>query len=273
MLKLENISTPGIYTGLSNKDYQQHGAVGSTSLKTVIYKSSAHLKYGIKKEATAGMELGTAIHTAILEPDMFPQQYVVGLDLPKRKNADKEAHADFKLEHAGKTIITKDQKIIIDGCAASVLRHPKAKRLLSKGVAEQSIFWKMEGVDCKCRPDYTTMIADMPVFVDLKTTADASPKGFQKAIVNFGYHISAAYYIEGGSKSGICPENFIFIAVEKEPPYAVGIYRATHEMLAEGRELFLKAIEMIAKCQATGNWIGYSEEILDIDLPAWAYRK
>ena len=121
-------------------------------------------------------------------------------------------------------------------------RHPTASKLFTGGVAEQSCYWSQTvyyadaraEVLCKCRPDYVKAISGGYVIVDLKTTLDARERPFQgRAYWDLGYHLSAAHYVTGLTEiRGTPPQAFIFVAVEKEPPYAG--FHSTKEVSKEG---------------------------------------
>lgn len=75
---------PGIYYGLPNADY--HGGPGTNKgLLDVVARSPLHAKALLDRanddrpEPTAAMQLGTALHTLVLEPDAFADQYVCEL--------------------------------------------------------------------------------------------------------------------------------------------------------------------------------------------------
>jgi exodeoxyribonuclease VIII len=108
------------------------------------------------------------------------------------------------------------------------------------------------------------------LLADLKTTRDASPRGFGSAIANYGYAIQAAHYIAGCRSVGHEIENFVFLAVEKEPPYAVGCYVLTPDVLASAETKRLALLDLLATCRATNRWPAYSDRIETISLPAWA---
>lgn len=77
---------PGIYTNaeLSNEAYHASEGVSSTTLKELINRSPAHCRAymdGLRKKGSASMSLGTIIHSAVLEPESFGQEYFV---LPAR---------------------------------------------------------------------------------------------------------------------------------------------------------------------------------------------
>jgi hypothetical protein len=66
---------------------------------------------------------------------------------------------------------------------------------------------------------------------DVKTTEDASIEAFSKTIAQYGYAQQAAYYMDLLGAS-----HFVFIAVEKTAPYAVGVYCLDAASIAVGRE-------------------------------------
>ena len=73
---------PGIYTAdeLSNEDYHAGDGVSSTVLKELIKRSPAHcraLMDGLRSKTSNAMNLGTVVHTAVLEPHRFWDQYWV----------------------------------------------------------------------------------------------------------------------------------------------------------------------------------------------------
>ena len=63
---------------------------------------------------------------------------------------------------------------------------------------------------------------------------------------------------------------FIFLAVEKEPPYAVAVYEATHEMLHTAQKQIAPLLDVYAECLKTDVWPGYKDELQQIQLPRWA---
>jgi exodeoxyribonuclease VIII len=153
----------------------------------------------------------------------------------------------------------------------AIYAHPAAAMLLGlPGKAEQTFMWTdaATGLECKCRPDWMT--DDGSIVVDLKTTEDASPAGFKKSIANYRYHVQAAFYLHSLEQAtGVCPEQFIFIAVEKKPPHAVAVYAADPEMIKTGWHTAERDLDAIAQCRKLNRWPGYNEAIEPISLPPW----
>lgn len=175
----------------------------------------------------------------------------------------------------GRIVLSPEQWDQLHEMAAAVHAHPAAGSLLTScpGEAEKSVYWidATTGVLCRCRPDWWR---DDNVIVDLKTTEDASPEGFAKSMANYRYDVQAAYYLDGIQQAtGKRPKAFVFIAVEKKPPYGVGVYVLDSDSLELGRAQYQHDLRVYAECERSGIWPGYGDKIQTISLPAWHANK
>lgn len=227
----------------------------------------------VEPEPTAAMLLGTALHTKVLEPDTVAERYVVAPDgIDRRTKAGKEAWAEFEATAAGKTVLAKEDAEQILRMSEAVLTHPAAALLLGQlpGKAETTWMWTDEATElrCKCRPDWLT--DDGSLIIDLKTTEDASPREFERSVAKWRYHVQAAWYLHGlEAANGKRPDQFIFVCVEKKPPYAVAVYAAAPEMIEAGWKQAQRDLETLAVCRSTDSWPSYSDQIETINLPPW----
>jgi exodeoxyribonuclease VIII len=133
-------------------------------------------------------------------------------------------------------------------------------RILSNGLPEVIKTWTdpKSGAPVKCRADWDN--ENMGIIADLKTTDDASPKGFAKSCRKWTYDKQAAVYSDGMKR-----DNFVFMAVEKNAPYAVGVYFAGADMIEAGREKRDKNLNTYVEALSTGIWKGYSEDIVPVE--------
>jgi len=250
----------------SNAEYHADPAVSASHLHAVAASPYHYWKRFIDPqrqsvEPTAAMRLGSLVHCAVLEPDELLQRY--GVCGPRNTKAGKEQAAEMAA--SGIESVTEADMALAQAMCAAVREHPAAALLLASGKAEQSFWWDdiTSGLRCKCRPDWYSGTT----IVDLKTTTDASPSGFAKSVANFRYHVQANHYL-----AGTFAERFIFIAVEKTYPYAVGVYELDAEAMAHGAELRRQNMQTIADCRAINEWPGYSTGIEPLSLPSWALR-
>ncbi len=257
---------------MTNAEYHTHPAISKSDLD-LINRSPMHFKYAKSnpKEQTEAMLFGSVAHKLILEPESFDTEYAIMPICDRRTKAGKEKYQEFIESLKGKTPIPAELFERVSVVADAVKANPVVRKLLNGGQAEQSYFWNENGIECKCRPDY---LKDKLV-IDLKSTTDASPEAFTKAAYNYRYHVQAWWYIHGLNKCGIDVKDFIFIAFEKEPPYAVCVYAADDLILELGEREAMKNLEVYRECRETDNWYGYEKkpEIHSLSLPEWIIKK
>jgi hypothetical protein len=246
---------PGLYSDLSLADY--HAAPGlSKSDLDLIARSPAHYRHG-EREVTPAMRLGTVVHACVLEPDQWESRYVRANGKRSKTNVDAAP---------GRVVLTADDWEICLRIRDAVWNHPTCQDLFSDGITEHSAWW----IDpdtlllCKCRPDWSRS----GVLIDLKTAQDASLAGFARAVDRYRYHVQAAYALDGWpTAGGGAVEQFVFIAVEKVPPFAVGLYELAPVALRQGRRLYQRDLATVNDCLTRQHWPGYATEITVIDLP------
>jgi exodeoxyribonuclease VIII len=265
---------PGVYPDISNDDYHSGPGISNSGLN-LLRKSPKHYWAAYldpdreEREATPALRLGSAIHSAILEPHKFTNEFVAAPEVDRRTKEGKDIYAAFLAKAEGRTVITAKEMETVGRVARSVMTHKVYRKVFERemGKAETSIYWedKDSGVLCRIRPDWL----GAGVILDVKTTEDASPDAFMRSIFTYGYHRQAAFYIDGCRQSGIDPGAFMFMALEKSSPYAVAFYYAEPEMIEQGRKEYKKLLRIYADCLATGNWPGYPEKIVPINLPEW----
>lgn len=271
MIKIDTIGLVSIPA----EKYHAHPAVGHSGLVRIM-RSPAHFRAWLEAppEPTQAMLLGTAFHTALLEPDRFSQTHVVAPKFDRRTKEGKAAAEAWEAENAGKTALTVDQMSAIEKMVASVHSHAGAASLLACGMAEMSAFWidQETGIECKCRPDWFQVDGGVQHIAEVKTCCDATYESFARSIAINGYDVQAALYVDGIQAVTRCKASFFFIAVEKEPPYAVAVYKPSDELIEVGRAKYRGALEMLQWCLTNDSWPGYQPhgQIEEIDLPRWA---
>lgn len=258
----------GLFPGIPIEEYHRMAGVSSTRLKKMS-RSAAHYATNYDK-GSKEKDFGRLFHPVILEPGTV--DLLVAPDLNKNSNAWKE----WKAANTGREIVSEKDKVVLDGMAASVAAHPGASKLLygGDGVNEHSGWWMDEesGELCRCRPDRYRR--DIGIIVDLKSAKDASKAGFERDAEKLGYFLSAAMYCDGvEAATGDRVKGFVFVAVEKEPPFAVGVYAYDSRSMEAGRTKYKRLLMDIADCKASGSWPAYSDNIETISLKNWTIKE
>lgn len=287
---------PGIYPGVPMELYHAWDCASNSRLSR-LRQSPAHLKAYLEQppEERSALVIGRAAHATILEPETFDSVYTVAgqctaikKDKDRCSNGGTSLHSELgwlcgvhgKGLHAGfsttQFVLPEAMFSACRGMRNAVHAHKAASALLA-GMhdAELSVVWNdaETGVSCKARFDgLARQIADGTI-LDVKTTTDASERAFERSIFSWGYHRQAAFYLDAAAASGIEARNFVIIAVEKEPPYAVAVYRLTEGAIDAGRDQLRIALARYAECTARNEWPGYPDEVRDIAIPAYAWAQ
>ena len=125
------------------------------------------------------------------------------------------------------------------------------------------------GAECKGRADLARL-AD-GCLLDLKTTPDASPAAFARSVLAYGYHCQGAAYESGCKALGAEIRDFLFLTVEKSPPFLAAVYRLPDSFLELGRRQWAAACRTFAECRERDAWPGYAPGITELELPRWAW--
>jgi exodeoxyribonuclease VIII len=213
---------------------------------------------------------GQALHCLVLTPTQFNNEFSV---LPALNRRTREGKALYdQIVSQGKPVVSAATFGRLEAMGGSILNHPTSI-LLKDGVEESSYIWKDPDTDllCKCRPDYLRST----VIVDIKTCQDASYDSFQRDIIDHRYHVQGAYFIDGVSATlnDKIKRDFVLIAVEKSPPFAVAAYKLDGEALEIGRDEYKRDLQKY-KTHVTHPelWQGYSSGVMEMDRPNWAKR-
>lgn len=268
----------GIYDLLPSETYHAHKESYSRSSLMDFDKSPFH--YWAKhlnperpiKESTLQMFLGSAFHALILEPHLFADQYAIQPPKVLLKNVGREIYDAYKreielLECGEKQILSPDEMQILWGMEKSLYKNNKAIELLNNAEIEKSFFWrdKKSGLMVKSRPD----ILHKNMYVDLKTCSDASPRAYQREMIDYGYHIQGAMVRDAiRNLENREMNNVINICVETKYPFTTAIYIIDEEALDFAEKKYKAILLDLKQCLETNEWPAY--DIQTIGVPAWA---
>jgi hypothetical protein len=250
---------------------EYHSAAGiSKSGLDLIARSPAHYRFGAPREPSRAMEIGTAIHTAILEPDRFASEYMLLKGVEDRRSA---VYKDAVKTHGSERTLTgpesdrvaaMQESVYANPHAAGFLRDPACQRELSVFTTDPET-----GVGVKARFD--AMLTGRSL--DLKKTQDARPDMFAKSVANYRYHVQAAFYSDVWKwETGEELRAFGFLAIEDEAPNATAIYVLDDDALEYGRRLYRRDLHLYAKCLDAGEWPALETKPQVLTLPAWALK-
>lgn len=266
------IDAPGIYD-LDESAYHADESLAptlgrslsATGAKTILTNPArfAHERDHGRPEKRV-YDLGTLAHALILGN---PDQRVRVIDAYDwRTKAAKEARA---AAYANRQVpVHRGDLRAVAPLRRAIRRHELASAILSQGEAERSLYWidPDTGVTCRGRLDWVRDNA----LVDVKTVpyGGTDTHTLAKAAATYDWPLQAAHYIDGWEALTGARLPFLFLVIEKEPPYFIRIVQLSDDDLAAGQERIRLARDLFARYEADG----YPEPAADIDtltLPRW----
>lgn len=178
----------------------------------------------------------------------------------------------------GRQILRQDDMKRINGMTEAIWNNESASRVLgSLDQTEVSVLWEFCGKPFKSRIDGIS--AEKRWALDLKCvsagSASPEPEGFPRKVWNMKYHRQAGLYAY--SLDQVAPEleidQFLFLAVEQTPPHLLCVYSCNSDMLHAGVLNGEHLVTNLQGCESCGLWPGYADEIVDLNLPAFGWKK
>lgn len=214
---------------------------------------------GVEDEATREKGIGSAAHAML-----FDTQPVVVYG--KARNDKHAEYQEFKKEHAGSLIVTQSEFWEAAGIAKAVRENKRAMELLAGKdvIREQTVITSIAGRLCRATVD-----ARGPEgLADLKSTVDASPRGFYKQAKRLGYfgYLAWCDRVLTAAERPFGPGRYL-VAVEKGPrPYAQ-VYKLPADLCEEGDRCAGAWFEGLRNCLDSGEFPGYGPAEMMLEAP------
>lgn len=241
-------------------EYRSHPALSYSTLKAYL-RSPLH---GLTQEPpteTAAMRFGTAVDLGM--KGQLDQIIVNPFEDGRSKGAK-----EFKLEHAGKLILTQSEMDRALNCIAALKVHPVVQQLsLSMLEADKPLFGSIDGVNIKGLPDW----AFGPMLIDLKTTSSPIDE-FHRTVDAFHYDLQAAIYAKLTEQAGHGKPTFYWIVAESEKPFDICVYQASERIFEVGEAKLMRALRNVKACNESRH-LGISDVITTLTMPAYYGRK
>lgn len=288
----------GIYKQLPIGEYHANRTHESSSTLKQFKVSPRHYELYVsemseEKDRVSHFDFGNAMELALIDEASFNKDvYIVDSETicsaiggarPKATKQFKEWYTTEMELAGGKYVIEKTGaesletiKLIRKRC----MEDPLIKALIDNIDYQASCLWtdKDTGVKLKTRPDVVNR--NKNVVIDIKTCADGSPHAFSRDVAKFKYPLQAVLQIEGVLKTNMLDsvDLYYYLALEKEAPYNVQLYRLDEEDIEKAR-LQLKALLVdFARHKAGESRPGYNYNsmnkhgILSLDIPVYYWN-
>ena len=250
-------------------DYQAIPAINATAIKAgrVSMKHMHHVMTGGAKETNQALRWGRIFHKAILEPVEF---FAVACVYEGERRG--KAWEAFKAEHDPEWILTKtdkrDEYAILKGMSESVQADPDARRMIGSAIKEHVVTWNDQAYGAaKARLDGLCAGADG--LIELKTARTIRNDAFGRQFANIGYDLQTGWYATGAVYGEKVKPPVHVIAIEKEPPYCVGVFEVPGSVVEIGARRAAAIATAYRACEAAGIYPGPTTGITELIMPPY----
>lgn len=303
---------PGVYSLPPNAYHDGPGV--SKSMLDIVHEAPALLEWDRKApvdtEAKTAVDVGTALHTLLLEPDRFDQEYVAEFQAPKgaivtaddikaaldergiqyTKSSSKQALCKVLLDNDpnapvsetleaewakginGRTVLSLADARKLGLMRDSVMAHPFGRKLIeAAGEVEKSFYWDDDETGELCRCRIDKVIPRLGLIMDVKTTGEIAR--FSDSIREYRYHCQDPYYSDGyQAATGDQVKSFVFLVVGSTRDR--GRYPVRLKSLTtQDRDIGRAEIRADLNVYAQCRRSGVWPGIETISLPAWYIAK
>lgn len=273
---------PGLYPDMTRSEYDAELALNYSTIKLAHEKSlmQAYEKLvGPGSASTPDQIIGNALHTLILEPELFTTRFAPmpvtdkGVKLSRTTQAGAVAWDRYDDEHGDKHPIKRAKITELMIIRENVMAHPTARAMIENAsYKETSFFWDHPeyNFECKAQFDLLTEWEGWTYCTDLKSTKDASPAGFEREIAKYSYMIQDVWYREGLNEIAPADRRFAYIAFEKTHPFPVCVYELDALNIFEGKFRCDSVAAKWDKALDTGEFPGYPGGVNQAAAKRWA---
>lgn len=277
------IDQAGVYdlpAEVYHADPVQGGSLSSTGARKLLPPSCPALYKAWAdnpEEHKRAFDLGQAAHAEVLGMGR-PLRVIDAADYKTTaaQQAKKDAYA------ANETPVLVREYEQVKAMAAAIRAHPIASALFdpASGQPEQTLIWREHGIWRRAMLDW---LPNPPaegqrlIVPDYKTAISVEPGDLRKAMDRHQLHLQDAWYRDGvralGLDGGRLDPAFVFVFQMKTPPYLVTVAQPDPDAQLWGSRMNRHAIDIYRRCTTTGQWPGYADGVVSLELPVWTTRE
>lgn len=224
---------------LSNEQYHKSKGISASGLKTASKDVKLYFKkHLLKRMPSTALDIGTAVHEALLESHKFDW-----------------INYNFATKDKEKTeILINNGKVMFD-------------YILKDTLNEHSLFVQDDGFIRKVRVDAYDPING--IIYDVKTTRYNSKQKFINDSYDLKYHVQASFYIDTFKMAGLKADYFAFLAIPSESPCEPFAVTIDDLLLEDGREEYTEILQNIQNYNKTNEAVYFH----NMSMPLWRQKQ
>ena len=267
----EGIELSGYIEGMPEDYYHTTKGFISKSSLSMLKASVFRFFNQPARNPTKAMQIGTALHCAILEHEKFKETYLM---MPEVKSKALKVYKDAVKGNPEKEILTGSDCNNLDGMVKAVYGNNAARELLElDGWCEVSGFHEDENTGVKLRHRFDKL-TKCGIGIDLKKTQSVAPEELSKTIQKYGYHMQDSLYSDAYEAiTGFNLSAFYFIFVEEQYPHEVAVVYLDDVSKQVGRDEYKELLCDYSFYSQNRDKVHNNSEIQMVSLPEWSLRQ
>ena len=239
-------------------DQEYYGDWEYTTNSQLGYLKKGYEYYQMMKRGglidSPALRFGNLLHTLVLEPQEYQDKFIVfnPEDRPEKdKSMASKLNKGWKrsFEEQPGIVINMDQYNQALNMRDKLYKFKEIKDILDNSEKEVPKCWLDFNTMRKCKGKADMVVDGGSMLVDLKTTSKPITE-FKKSAYRYSYHRQAAFYMDGfGAKE------FVFIVIETQPPFQIGIFRCSEGFIEQGREEYVSLLQQLNLPKQNNNLI------------------
>lgn len=245
MTILEKLNSDDFY--YADKEYLTNSALKMMQESPTKYYLWKQGKYNYP--SSSAFNIGKAVHAMFLEGIDNTVEY-------SKRRAGGE-WLEFSEENSDKIILSSKEYNMVHSMIDKLKKVSQVQDLMGDFTPEVPAIMTIQDVQMKGKADAVTKDYRGTILTDLKTCK--SLKDFEKSAQWMGYDQQCAVYTNLFEA-----DEFYFVAIEKEFPYEVGIYKASNNFYQRGMQRLSNGLETYKDLFVNGNYIPYSAKYQEL---------
>jgi hypothetical protein len=285
---MTQISTPGVYdlpAEVYHADPAPQPSLSSGIARLILNRSPIHawtasprLNPDWEPTENKTFDIGRAAHRAVLGKGgdyvAYPSELLASNGAASTKESKTWAEEQRQL---GRTVLRADDVDRIGAMSDAVSAALAAMKIrLDPARSELTAIAEIDGIWCRAMIDNAPTDNRLPLY-DLKSCEDASPESVIRSVMNYGYDVQAAHYLDVWKAATGEARRFRFIFVEKSAPFGVSVVELHNDpssdadWMLDAQSKTREARRIWAECLARNEWPGYPAQVAVIGAPSY-YR-
>ena len=243
-----------VISTMTENEYRSLPALNASRFKA-FHRSPYHFFNQKEVETTEAMKVGTAIHTACLEPSQYDSTIGYLPDVDGRTTEGKAIKKAFEEKYAGKTILKAVSKEIVERAVNAIVTSDEWEAIKENKAMryEQVLMCDLFGIHCKARLDLIDV--ENGIIRDIKSCDDASIERFKYTVKDRLYWLQAGFYTLMAETTFNKRFNFEFIAVETSDPSTAQFHAVDEQELLKWKRVVETLLIKYKSCVDANLWV------------------